>query len=97
MSKPATQRCELDVAQPTATLPEYRALGFFVASNDDVVYLWREAHGYFERARATDDVQAAERLRRLGTNFAVMAVSLLQEIGRAMQQIDRPARASAQF
>lgn len=91
--KPAVVIRELDVAQPTAILPEYRAVGFYVASNDDVAFLWREAHGYFERARATDDAAAADRLRGLGTKFAVMAVALLQEIGRAMQQIDRPATA----
>jgi hypothetical protein len=85
---------ELDVTRPTAVLPQYRALGFYVATNDDVAYLWREAHGYFERARETQDAHAAERLRRLGTNFAVMAVSLLQEIGRAMRQLDRPAAAA---
>lgn len=90
MAKPAL-RSEFDVAQPIAAHPRSRAAGLYVANNDDVVYLWREAHGYFERARAAEDAQAAERLRRLGTNFAVMAVALLQEIGRAMQQIDRPA------
>ena len=91
MAKPALQQTEFDVARPIAVLPRSRAAGLYIANNDDVVYLWRQAHGYFERARTAEDAQAAERLRRMGTNFAVMAVALLQEIGQAIRQIDRPA------
>lgn len=90
---PAHNPTEFDVARPLEVSPRYRTTGLHAASSDDVAYLWREAHGYFERARATDDEQAAERLRRLGTGFAVMAVSLLQEIGRAMQPMDRAVTA----
>lgn len=79
---------EIDVARPLVAQPGYRAIGFHHATDQDVAWLWREAEAYFERAGCTTDEPEAERLRRLGTNFAVMAVALLQEIARATRQVE---------
>lgn len=79
---------EIDVARPVVAQPGYRAIGFHHATSQDVAWLWREAEAYFERAGRAAGEPEAERLRRLGTNFAVMAVALLQEIARATRQLE---------
>jgi len=80
-------RAEIDVSRPVTARPDYRAIGFHHARHDDVAWLWQEATEYFERASRAADERAAERLRGLGSHFAMMAVALLQELGQAVTRV----------
>ncbi len=87
LAKPAGAPAEIDVARPLEAQPRYREIGLHYATNDDVAYLWREAQDYFARATAAGDAPGAERLRRLGTHFALMAIALLGELAQAARQL----------
>lgn len=77
----------VDVARPVQVQPSARAAGLHCATHDDVAYLWREAQTFFERAESAGSDPGAERLRHLGTKFALMAVALLEEMTRAARAL----------
>ena len=87
LAKAADMPAEIDVRRPVQAQPRLRATGLHHATHDDVAYLWREAQRFFERAERAGDDGGKERLRRLGTQFALMAVALLGDLNRATREL----------